>query len=186
MARQMTPRSISSCAARAPTLPGWAKPAGERFGRELEPAHQAEAPGLADQRVAGEAVEVGGEARGEAADAGRHVDALVDLDRLDRRRRRRPGGRRRCSRGRGCRSCRSSPRSPRPCRASIATAESGRKPAVSCLAIESGVRLEAERLGAEPLAGAAEAADHLVGDHQDVVPAADGVDRPRSNPRAAR
>ncbi len=54
MARQMTPRSISSCAARAPTLPGWAKPAFERCGRELEPADQPEMAGLADERVAGE------------------------------------------------------------------------------------------------------------------------------------
>ena len=42
--------------------------------RELEAAHQAEMAGLADQRVAGEPVEVAGEARGEAADAGGHVD----------------------------------------------------------------------------------------------------------------
>ena len=37
MARQMTPRSINSCAARAPTLPGWAKPVFERCGASSRP-----------------------------------------------------------------------------------------------------------------------------------------------------
>ena len=66
IARQMTPRSISSCAARAPTLPGCGEAGLRAVRRELEPAHQPEMRGLADERVAGQPVEVGGEARGEA------------------------------------------------------------------------------------------------------------------------
>ena len=38
------------------------------------------------------------------------------------------------------------------------------------------VRLDAEALGAEPAAGAPEAADHLVGDQEHVVLAADALD----------
>ena len=54
------------------------------------------------------------------------------------------------------------------------------------MAIDSEVGAIVERLGAEPFAGAPEAADHLVGDHQDVVLAADRADRLEVALRAAR
>ena len=146
--------------------------------RQLERAHQAEvrAPRRpADARPAGRGARRS--AGASAADPRRRCRCARRSRASSAPPRRRPDGRRRCSRGRRCRSCRSSPRSPRPCRASIATADSGRKPAVSCFAIDSEFGAIAERLRAEPFAGAAEAADHLVGDHQEVVPAADRADR---------
>ena len=185
MARQITPRSISSCAARAPTLPGWAKPAFERSRRELEPAHQAEMPGLADQRVAGEPVEVGGEARGDGADARGHVLALVDLDRLD------PDGAGDRVAAVGVAVAEGAdPAAVGLDRlghvSSIATAESGRKPAVSCLAIETefGAKPSAWAPNHSPVRPKPQITSSEIGEH--VVPARAPRRSPRSSPRAAR
>ena len=182
IARPITPRASSSAAAAARPCPAPRSP-WRPAGASSSAAHQPEVRAPRRPADAREPVEVRREARRQRAHPRRRVHPLVDLQRLHPHR----AGDRMPAVGvavaEACRSCPSSPRSPRPSRASIATADSGRKPAVSCLAIEIEFGSKPSACAPNHCAGPAEAADHLVGDHQHVVPAADRGRSPRSSPR---
>lgn len=81
IARLMTPRFASSIAARGPTLPGSAKPAGDFSGASSSAPIR---PSARPCRPAAlrEPVDMGPEAQRQRADAGRGVHPLVDLDGL--------------------------------------------------------------------------------------------------------
>ena len=151
-----------------PDLAGRGEALGRAVRRELE--RRPSARGGAPRRPADarQPVEMRGEARRQRADPGGDVQPLVDLQRLHPDRAGRPGARRRCSRGRRCRSCRSSPRSPRPC--------PGRSPPPTAAGSPRSAAWPSRARSARSRASAprtrrrcARSRDHLVGDHQDVV-----------------
>ena len=84
-----------------------------------------------------------------------------------------PGATSTCSRGRRCRACRFARAGCRRARSRRQSPRSACRPADSAFATVIDVRLQVERLRAEHVAGAAEAADHFVDDEQDVVLAQD-------------
>ena len=199
--RRITPCSSPSLVRRAPIFCAGSKFLLRRLvGDELDRADQADAAHLAHQRVVGEALARRSllQMRADFRDMADDVDLVVDLQRLDR------DGRRHRMAGIGEAVAPGADRwllpsaSPWKTRSFTITGADRQVGRGQRLGAGQDVRLDVEGLAAPVVAGAPEAADHLVGDEQHVVLLQHGLDllevggaagrsrRPRPSPARRR